>query len=259
MSLVAQDLHVTVGGRNLLVGIDLSFQKGKVTALVGPNGAGKSTLLACLAGLRRPTNGRVLIGAWPMDDITVEDRARMLAVLPQSGAIYWNLLVRPLVELGRAPWRGAKGKRSSDVGPVEDAMRRVDVTHLADREALTLSGGERGRTLMARALAVEASWLLADEPLAGLDPLHQLTALAALREEASDGTGVLLVIHDLSLAARFADELVVLHEGRVAAHGPPESVLTKQLLRQVYGVEAHIGRTPCGRLLVQPLAPASRP
>ncbi len=257
MSLAARNLHVTIGDRRLLADIDLTFQQGKVTALVGPNGAGKSTLLSCLAGLRRPESGAVWLDERPLDAIPIEERARRLAVLPQGAEIHWNVFVRSLVELGRAPWRGARGK-VKDIGPVESAMRRVDVAHLADREALTLSGGERGRTLMARALAVEACWLLADEPLAGLDPLHQLTALAALRGEAANGTGVLLVIHDLSLAAQWADEVIVLHEGRVVAEGPPEKVLTLSLLRDVYGVEAYIGRAPGGALLVQPLAPALR-
>lgn len=258
MSLAARNLHVTIGERRLLADVDVTFHERKVTALVGPNGAGKSTLLSCLAGLRRPDRGEVWLGERPLDAIAVEERARMLAVLPQGAEIHWNVFVRSLVELGRAPWRGARGNRKLDIDPVEQAMQRVDVAHLAEREALTLSGGERGRTLMARALAVEASWLLADEPLAGMDPLHQLTALAALRNEAANGTGVLLVIHDLSLAAQWADELVVLHEGCVAAQGPPEKVLTLSLLRHVYGVEAYIGRAPGGALLVQPLAPALR-
>jgi iron complex transport system ATP-binding protein len=259
MTLVAKNLSYRIAGRDLLAGVDLSFCSGQVTALVGPNGAGKSTLLACLAGLRQPSAGSAQIDGRPVGSIAPEERARLLAVLPQGAGIHWNVLVRSLVELGRSPWRGAKGNASADAEEVEEAMRRTDVAHLADRQALTLSGGERSRALLARALAVKALWLLADEPLTALDPLHQLTALAALKGEASRGTGVLLVIHDLSMAARFADRIVVLHEGRVAADGAPADVLTPALLRNVYGIEAYIGRSSEGGLLVQPLCPAPRP
>ncbi len=257
MTLVAKELCYRVAGRDLLVGINLTFGRGQVTALVGPNGAGKSTLLACLAGLRSPSAGSAQIDGRRVGAIAPEERARLLAVLPQGAEIHWNVIVRSLVELGRSPWRGANGNASVDADEVEWAMRRTDVVHLSDRQALTLSGGERSRTLLARALAVKALWLLADEPLTGLDPLHQLTALTALKGEASRGTGVLLVIHDLSLAARFADRIIVLHEGRVAADGAPADVLTPALLRDVYGIEAFIGRSPEGGLLVQPLCPAS--
>jgi iron complex transport system ATP-binding protein len=256
VSLCVRSLQLAVGGRRLLDDVSVSFQPGRVTALVGPNGAGKSTLLSCLAGLRSPDRGEVELDGRPLAIVPTPERARRLALLPQGAEIHWNIAVRALVELGRAPWRGAWGVDERDDGLVGEAMNRADVAHLAERQALTLSGGERGRALLARALAVGAPWLLADEPLAGLDPLHQLTALAALRAEAALGTGVVLVVHDLSLAARHADHIVVLHKGRVAADGTPEAVLTPLLLRDVYGVEAHVGRTPDGALLVQPLRAA---
>lgn len=254
MTLIADDVHVEIGGRALLAGIDVRFERAALTAIVGPNGAGKSTLLSCLAGFRAPDRGEVRLDGRPIRAMRSETRARRLAVLPQGGEVHWNVLVQSLVALGRAPWRGSHTD-AAGVDPVDDAMAAVDIAHLAEREALTLSGGERGRALLARALAVGAPWLLADEPLPGLDPLHQLTALAALRGEAARGRGVLLVIHDLSLAARFADRVLVLHEGRIVADGAPQAVLTEALLRDVYGVEAHVGRTPDGGLFVQPIAP----
>jgi iron complex transport system ATP-binding protein len=255
LSIEVHSLNVACRERMLLANISFSLQPGSVTAIVGPNGAGKSTLLSCLAGLRSPNSGRVLLNGSPIESIAPPARARSLALLPQGAEIHWNLHVRPMVELGRLPWRGSLASDVEDARIVETAMHRVDIMHLAKREAFSLSGGERGRTLMARSLAVGADWLLADEPLAGLDPLHQLTALAALRAEAGKGAGIVLVIHDLSLASRFADQILVLHDGCLVAHGPPQAVLTSRLLEEVYQVSAHIDELPGGGLIIEPLLP----
>lgn len=251
MRLEARNLAVTLDGRSVLAGVDLSFRPGAITALVGPNGAGKSTLLACLAGLRRPTGGEVRLDGRPIGQLAPQERARSIALLPQGGEVHWNVDVRTLVGLGRLPWR--QGWRAMPDAAVERAMARTDVAHLAERGARNLSGGERARVLLARALAGGAPWLLADEPLAGLDPLHQLEALAAFREEADAGAGVVLVLHDLTLAARAADHVVVLHEGRVAADAAPHAAFGDELMARVYGVEALTERLSDGAPVIVPV------
>lgn len=248
MRLAAENVALSLDGREVLRDVSLDLRPGTITALIGPNGAGKSTLLACLAGLRLPSGGGVLLGGRPLEKIGAAERARLIALLPQGGEVHWNVDVRTLVGLGRLPWR-----QGADCDPAtERAMARADVAHLAGRSVLSLSGGERARVLLARALAVGAPWLLADEPLAGLDPLHQLDALGALREEARRGVGVVLVLHDLTLAARSADHVVVLHEGRVAADAPPDAALTRDLLTDVYGVEARIETLGDGSPVIVP-------
>lgn len=252
MTLATRGLTLTLDGRTVLADVTLDFVPGRVTALVGPNGAGKSTLLACLAGLRRPSAGSAFLDGNPVERLSPRDRARRIALLPQGGEVHWNVDVRTLVRLGRLPW----GRGAADDELVERAMTRTDVAHLAGRPVRHLSGGERARALLARALAVGAPWLLADEPLAGLDPLHQLEALDALREEAAGGAGVVLVLHDLTLAARTVDHIVVLHEGRVAADDRPEAALTPELAARVYGVQALAERLSNGALTIVPIGRA---
>jgi iron complex transport system ATP-binding protein len=233
-------LTLSLGGRRVLDGIDARFAPGEVTAVLGPNRAGKSTLLACLAGLRQPDSGRVLLEGQPRGDLTPRDLARRIGLLPQIADVHWDVDVATLVALGRYPHRGRWGANEADLAAVERAMVATDVAPLAARPVSALSGGERARVLLARVLAGEPEWLLADEPLANLDPAHQHDALDCLRAVAATGAGVVVVLHDLNHALRVADTVLLLVGGRVVAQGPPEAVLTPARLRDAYGIETEL-------------------
>ncbi len=238
MTLSARSL--TLAGR--LDGVTATFEPGRITAICGPNGAGKSTLLQCLAGLLGPESGEVLLDGAPLPH--ARERARRIGYLPQTGEIAWDLSVAGLTALGRLP-HGDRGETH-----VAAALAALDLTHLAERPVSTLSGGERARALLARVLAGEPGWILADEPLAALDLAHQLALLTRFREAAGKGTGVVLVLHDLALAMNHADRVLVLSEGRVAADGAPEQALAAEQIERVWGVTASWLGEPGGRALV---------
>ncbi len=237
MSLQAQDITVSFGDRPVLAGITADFAKGGLIAIVGPNGAGKSTLLACLAGLLKPGAGAILLDGASVAAMPGRQRARRIAFLAQTPEIAWDVDVRAFVGLGRTPHLGAFGPSGEDRAAVDAAIAAAHLDAFADRPVTRMSGGERARALIARALAGETDWLLADEPLAGLDPGHALDALSLFRRLAHDeGKGVVLTLHDLNLAARFADRVLVLNEGQLVADAAPDVALTPQLLSDVYGV-----------------------
>lgn len=229
--LAARDISLT--GR--LDAASLELRPGEVTAICGPNGAGKSSLLSALAGLLAPDRGTVLLDDAPLAALPPRARAQAIGYLPQSPEIAWDVDVRTLVGLGRLPWRSSAGE---DAAAVDAALAALDLAALAARPVRQLSGGERARALLARVLAGQPGWLLADEPLANLDLAHQLTLLSHFRELAGAGKGVVLVLHDLALAMNHADRVVVLDQGKVAADGAPQEALSAALLRQVWGVEA---------------------
>lgn len=243
------DLKVAIGARTILSSVNLSIAPGQVTAIVGPNGAGKSTLLSCLGGLREPTSGMAQLGGVALTAMKPRDRARRLAFLPQTPEIAWSVECRTLVELGRTPFIGARGQGTDDHAAVDRAMAAANVTAFEHRIVDTLSGGERARVLIARALAGEPEWLLADEPLTGLDPAHQIDAAALFRHLADDGVGVVVTLHDLSMALRMSDRIIVLAEGGVLADEPPATALTPEVLRRAYGVEATLTQGPGGPLI----------
>lgn len=251
-SLTAESLSLTLQGAVILNSISATFMPGEVTAVLGPNGAGKSTLLACLAGLRAADAGDVLIGGVSRAKIDRRELARRVGFLPQSADVHWDIDVQTLVALGRFPHRGRWGETAADHAAVAKAMAATDVTRFAERRVNTLSGGERARVLLARVLAGEPQWLLADEPLANLDPAHQLDGLDCLRRVAAAGAGVVVVLHDLNHAARVADQVLLLRNGHMIAHGRPESVLTEELIAKTYGVTSHIGTTPDGQRFIVP-------
>ncbi|MBO1022816.1 ABC transporter ATP-binding protein [Methylobacterium sp. SD274] len=253
MTLATASLDVRLGGRAVLSNVSLSLERGALVGLVGPNGAGKTTLLRALAGLVTSTKGHVALDGMPLDGITRGARAKRIAVLFQGGNANWPMQVRDLVALGRLPHRRAfGGLDASDHAAIARAMARTDMTRFAERTEPTLSSGERMRVLLARALAVEAEWLLADEPITALDPAHQLDAMMLLRSVASAGTGVVAVLHDLSLAARFCDRIVVLDAGRVVVDGCPDVALTDRLLASVFGVAVLRGVAPDGSPYILP-------
>jgi len=238
--LCAADLSLSLSGRTILDRITLEIPKGAVTAVIGPNGAGKSTLLACLAGLRRPDSGQAMLDGEPVLTLDPRLRARRLAFMEQAPEVAWPVTVRTLVGLGRSPFTGARGPGADDEAAITEAMARTGVEPFAERIVSTLSGGERARVLIARALAGRPAWLLADEPLTGLDIGHQLDTLTLFRRLAADGAGVIATLHDLTLAARLADRLVVMADGRVVASGAPTDVLNRDMLAEVYGIDAGV-------------------
>lgn len=248
--LVCNALRVNLGGREVLDGISERFAPGRVTVLAGPNGAGKSTLLACLAGLREPAAGVARLGDADVLQLPLRERARRIGFLPQTPEIHWDIDVATLVALGRIPHLGRGARGAADDAAIARAMEATDVSRFGARVARELSGGERARALLARLLAGEPEWLLADEPLANLDPAHQLDVLELLRASAARGAGVLVVMHDLSLAARVADDMLLLHEGRVLARGSGADVLSAANLRRAFGVEAFISDASGERIVV---------
>ena len=250
MSLVAENVVVRLGGASVLDNASANFARGEVCAIVGPNGVGKSTLLSCLAGLRRPNAGAVTVEGQRVETLPHRERARKIGFLPQVPEIAWAVDVETLVGLGRTPFIGARGLGAEDRTAAAQAMAATGVTELSDRIVETLSGGERARVLIARVLAGQPDWILADEPLAGLDPRHALDTVDLLRRLAhEEGRGVVLTLHDLSLALRMADKILVLADGKVLAHGQPLDVLTGEILAHAYRVESRLIEGAGGPLL----------
>jgi iron complex transport system ATP-binding protein len=248
--LSAQDVTLSLSGRPVLRRVSAAFRPGQVTALLGPNGAGKSTLLACLAGLRQPDAGQVLLNGRPRAALSRRDLARRIGLLPQVADVHWDVDVATLVALGRYPHRARWGETAADRAGVARAMAATDVTQFADRPVSALSGGERARVLLARVLAGEPEWLLADEPLANLDPAHQHDALQCLRGVARAGAGVVVVLHDLNHALTIADRIVLMADGAVVAQGDADDVLTPDRIRDTYGVRVERAVTPGGRAVI---------
>lgn len=249
-ALKAEGIAVRLGDKAVLKGVDAPFRPGELTAVVGPNGAGKSTLLDCLAGLRRPDAGQARLGETPVLVVPSRERARRIGYLAQSPEIAWAVDVRTFVGLGRIPHAGPWGLGAEDGAAVEAAMAAAGVAEFAGRVVTTLSGGERARVLIARALAGDPAWLLADEPLAGLDPGHALDAGALFRRLAhEEGRGVVVTLHDLGAALRTADRVVVLAEGAVLADGAPGQALSPEVLHAAYGVRARIADGAGGPLV----------
>ncbi|MCH0541561.1 ABC transporter ATP-binding protein [Streptomyces sp. MUM 203J] len=244
----AEGLRFSYPGREVLSGVDLRVGAGESVALVGLNGCGKSTLLRLCAGLLRPEAGRVLLDGEEVARLSRRAAARRVALLHQSSPPVPGMTVRQLVRQGRYAARGPLGMlREGEDGVCARALADVGVAGWADRPVDALSGGERQRVRLAMALAQDTRVLLLDEPTTYLDLRHQLEVMqtvARLREER--GLTVLMVLHDLGHAARFADRIVALRDGRVAADGPPAEVVTPELLAGVLGVAGRVGRDPVG-------------
>ncbi|MGH6609442.1 MAG: ABC transporter ATP-binding protein [Burkholderiaceae bacterium] len=242
MRVVADKITMQIGNATLLDSVDVTAARGEVLGLVGPNGAGKSTLLRILAGLRDSTRGTVRYDGRLRAELPLNQLSQQLAYLAQRGPIAWPLTVERMVALGRIPHlRGWGARDDAGIASIEAALADTDTLHLRDRVLHTLSGGELARALLARALAVGGGALLADEPVAELDPYHQLQVMEILRARADRGQTVIVVLHELTLAARFCDRLLLLDSGCVRASGSPKEVLTDEHLHSTYRVSAARG------------------
>jgi len=231
-ALSLMDVSAAYGGRPALEHASVSFGKGLLTGIVGPNGAGKTTLLRVAFGFL-PFEGQVQLLGRSLRECSREFVARCIAYLPQESSAQWPMLVKSVVTLGRMPYG-----REIGTGAIDDAMARADVSQFAERRLNELSAGERARVLLARALATEAPILLVDEPAAHLDPAHQLRLMELLRAEARRGAAVGITLHDLALASRFCDDVVVMRAGRVMGQGAVEEVLSDEALADVFGIAA---------------------
>ncbi|HSC67100.1 MAG TPA: ABC transporter ATP-binding protein [Cellvibrio sp.] len=250
-TLSAQQVSLIRDGNQILDRADLTLSTSEFVGLIGPNGAGKSSLLRMMAGLQPADSGQVFLAAAnsPDDnqaqkllaDFSGRERAQLLAYLPQQETPAWPLQVEHLVGLGRAPWHKPMGGKSPrDKQAIEHALVVTELQSLRQRIVTTLSGGELQRTLLARVFAGEPKIILADEPIAALDPYHQLQMMELLASHAKQGGSVLAALHDLSLAARFCSRLVLIHHGKIVADGQPIEVLTTENLEKVYGISAYI-------------------
>jgi iron complex transport system ATP-binding protein len=227
-------LSITLGKQHVVEALTLSLQRGRVTAILGANGAGKTSLLRAIAGLVPPSAGSISIDGTPITALSLPERARRLGYLPQNGQPAWALTVRELVALGRLPHRSPFAALSpGDEVAIDAAMAQTDVKHLADRTVDTLSGGEKARAKFARVLAAETDWILADEPLANLDPPHQVDWLEQVHCLLAQGTTVVSVLHEIGMALH-ADDVVVMQDGRVVHHGACADEATQRAIESVF-------------------------
>ncbi|WP_097869271.1 heme ABC transporter ATP-binding protein [Streptomyces sp. rh34] len=249
----AVGLSVRLGQRWVLDSVGLAAHAGEVVALVGPNGAGKSTLLAALAADLPAGSGEVRIDGRPAAAWSAPDLALRRSVLPQSAALSFPFPVEDVVRMGRAPWAGTEREVEDDAA-VAAAMAATEVTGFAGRPFSALSGGEKARVALARVLAQRAPLMLLDEPTAALDLRHQELVLRICRDRAAAGDAVVVVLHDLGLAAAYADRAAVLHEGRIAELGAPDEVFSGELLGEVYRQPVEVFPHPrTGRPLIVPV------
>ena len=237
-------LSVDLGGRRVLDDISLALGAGEFVALVGPNGAGKTTLLRAIAGLIASA-GMVRINSEPLAGLSLRKRARRMSYMPQNGTLAWSMRVRDVVAIGRLPHEGRR-HGEQDARIIDAAMQACGVDHLATRMSDQLSGGEKVRVMLARALAVEAPILLFDEPVASLDPSQQLAVMDLLRAQAEAGRIVIVVLHDLALAVRYASRALVLCDGRILADGSPADLLRNGKLGKAFDLTLDWAQTASG-------------
>jgi len=255
--LIADDIHFSYGPSRVLEGVSVTIQPGRILAILGPNGAGKTTLFRVLSGADFPASGRVTLDGKPLSSFAAKELARRRAVLPQTSQLGFNFTVREVVEMGRLPHATVDVNKDEEA-IVEEAMARADITTFAERHYLSLSGGERQRVQLARALAQAwpedseesaARYLLLDEPTNNLDIGHQHACLRESRWLASHNVGVACIVHDFNLALAYADECVVLKNGKVYASGPTRQALTAEVIGAVFGVQATLIEQDGHRLL----------
>ncbi|MCI5046962.1 MAG: ABC transporter ATP-binding protein [Aquisalinus sp.] len=243
-----QNVTASKAGKTVLEKVNLSIKKGELVAIVGPNGAGKTSLLEAILGLLPLSDGSVQIKNQHLNTLTPVEVAQVVSYLPQARPMAWPLRVFDTVALGRFAWGASPGKLSDiDISIVTTSLQACEIEHLKERQTDQLSGGELARVHCARTLAAQTPFLLADEPVNALDPKHQLQIMSLLRQYAASGNTALVVMHDLALAARYADRLVWLKSGQILAEGPPRETLTATHLEQIFEINAEVtwhGDTP---------------
>ena len=237
------DVSVSLGGTAVLDDVSASVPEGRFVGLIGPNGAGKTTLLRTVSGVLDPDAGRVTIDGDDVATLSSQASSQRVAVVPQDTTVSFDFSVEQVVEMGRHPYRTRfGGGNADDRRIVQDAMERVDVERFADRLVGSISGGERQRAILARALAQDTPVLLLDEPTASLDVTRQVETLALVRELVEEGKTAVAAIHDLDLAARFCDDLLLLSGGKIVASGSPEGVLDGDTVSDAFDGRAVVGR-----------------
>jgi iron complex transport system ATP-binding protein len=252
VTITIEGLCADIGRRPVLHDVTATLGSGKLIGIIGPNGAGKSTLARAMLGLIPARSGRIQVDGREVGAIARRDLATTIAYMPQGQTVHWPLSVERVVALGRLPHLGPMSRMSiADLDAIKEAMTRADVGHLSGRTVTELSGGERARVMLARALAVGAPAMIADEPLASLDIGHQMDVMALLAGEAKGGALIVVVLHQLDMAARYCDELVLLNEGRLVVSGGITQVLNKAWLAQVFGIDARVDEWE-GRMMVTP-------
>lgn len=233
----ASGLSLEVDGRWLLRDVDFALEPGEMLGLIGPNGAGKTTLLRLLTGLIRPTSGAINLSGIPLGATPAGLRARTVAYLPQNTVAHWPVTVERILELGRIPHLESWNRPGpTDERVIDSVLRRTDIAPLRDRPIDTLSGGERARVLLARALVTEPAILLADEPVAALDPSHQMDVMRLIKDHCACGRSAVVVLHDLRLAAHYCDRFHLLLDGKTLAAGRVGEVLTRDNLQRAYQI-----------------------
>lgn len=244
-ALFVRDLSVSLGGTEIVGGVNLTVEAGELVGLVGPNGAGKTTLLQTTRGTLTPDSGEVFVDGDPITNLSAKAAGRRVATVPQDTAISFAFSVREAVEMGRTPHLSRFGTMSeADHDAVETAMGRTEIAEFADRPVTDISGGERSRVLLARALAQNTPLLLLDEPTASLDPNHRLQTFETVANLVKEGRAAIAAIHDLDTAARYCDRIVVVAEGGIIADGTPESVLTSPTLQRAFDVDTVVTADP---------------
>lgn len=235
MTFALENVIVHLGKHVALNGVSAKFAAGRVTAVLGPNGAGKTTLARVLSGLTPVQSGSVLLDANPVPSLPDRIRAQRIGYLAQSISPSWHITANELISLGRLPYLGRLARLTdADRAAIEQAMEATDTRHLSERTIDAMSGGERARVQIARVLAGQPDWIIADEPLANLDPPHQRDVLNLFRAAANAGTGVIIILHQINAAARIADDAVIMRDGKIISNGPREKSLTTQTLESAF-------------------------
>jgi len=240
-SLIAKSICVEAGGATIVSDVSLSLNPGELVAILGANGAGKTSLLRTMLGITRASSGSAQLGGEDCFEMAPSERARKVSYLPQRRPLAWPYRVHDVIALGRFAHGAALGKLNPvDAAAVADAISSCNLTELQNRSTDSLSGGELARVHFARAIAAKTPLLVADEPVAELDPRHQILVADLIRKFVNDGGGALVVLHEVALAARIADRLIWMKNGNIVVEGSPQDTLNSETMEAVYGVQAHV-------------------
>ena len=236
--LTVRNLDVILDDNQILSDVSIDIPRGKLVGLIGPNGAGKSILLKSILGLIDEASGEITLDDKDLSTWTLKERGQKISYAAQGAPVHWPLTVGHLVSLGRiphlSPWQSTS---TEDQTLTLEAMKKTNVDHLSTRITTTLSGGERARAMLARAIVTGAEFLLADEPIEALDPYHQIQIMNILKDLADTGHGVLLVLHDLNFAQSYCDELILIDKGKIISSGKPQDVLSDENLQNAYNIK----------------------